>query len=255
MFEKYDNIDVNIKNSQDYQANPNTSVDYVQVSLRSALRLLATDTTGKYFSDKNQEFLEESGLNNLLSEFDAYLKPPLSAYTKYDMLLGSPHVKTPLKYRLESHTFLACTKGKIRVKMRPGKGLPIFRDYENYEFLSTVNPWNKDDLVRVKFIDFELIRGDVLFIPPYWWYSCSFGGDPETIIAELTYDVVMNVLAQSKHWLLYYLQQSNIKTKPDKPAIFSVDGGSSEEEPNTPINREIITNAGTYVVNSGDQAN
>jgi hypothetical protein len=154
-----------------------------------------------------------------------------------------------------------------------GKILPLRKDYENYEFISTLNPWSpesnnredKDILSRIKFLDFELVPGDILFLPPYWWYSCSFGGDPDTTIAEFSYDVAMNVLAQSNHWLLYYLQQSNIKTKPAKTLV-SIDGETENkeettrvaenshipEEPAAPLKREIITNAGTYVV-GGDQ--
>jgi hypothetical protein len=284
LFEKYDNLDLRIKDSTDYSNNKGQSVDYVPISFRSARRLLTTDTTGKYFSEKNGEFLEESGLDNLLAILDGLLKPPLTAVSKHDMLIGSPHVKTPLRYRLESHNFLACTRGKIRVKMCPpkyGKLLPLRKDYENYEFIGTLNPWNtdsnnredKDILSRIKFLDFELVVGDVLFLPPYWWYSCSFGGDADTTLAELSYDVAMNVLAQSKHWTLYYLQQSNIKTKPAKTLV-SIDGSKDDgsknadskddlsnptaaptsipEEPAAPLNREIRTNAGTYVV-SGDQ--
>ena len=278
LFEKYDNLDVRIKDSNDYATGQ--SVDYVPVSFRSTRRLLTTDTTGKYFSEKNNDFLEESGLDRLLAIIDGILKPPLTAIVKHDIILGSPHVKTPLRYRLESHNFLACTRGKIRVKMCPpkyGKILPLQKDYENYEFLSTINPWssesnnskeNREVMSRIKFLDFELVPGDILFLPPYWWYSCSFGGDPDSTIAEFSYDVAMNILAQSKHWLLYYLQQSNIKTKPAKTLVLSEDGpqekeqsdnkrepatqNSMPEEPAAPLKREIITNAGTYVV-GGDQ--
>lgn len=273
LFEKYDNLDVRIKDVRDYdnsrQSSPQ-SVDYVPVSFRSARRLLTTDSTGKYFSEKNHDFLEESGLDRLLGDIDGLLKPPLTAIVKHDIILGSPHVKTPLQYRIESHNFLACTRGKIRVKMCPpkyGKILPLYKDYENYEFRSTVSPWSSETndkaerevLSRIKFLDFEVHTGDILFIPAYWWYSLSFSGDPDTTVAGFSYDVAMNVLAQSKHWLLYYLQQSNIKTNPAK--TLAIDSGEKQEQvadekqvnapikDEAPLNREIRTNAGTYVVN------
>jgi len=279
LFEKYDNLDVRLKDATDYLKGKGHSVDYVPVSFRGTRRLLTTDTTGKYFSEKNNEFLEESGLDRLLAIIDALLKPPLTVVAKHDIILGSPHVKTPLRYRIESHNFLACTRGKIRVKMCPpkyGKILPLDKDYENYEFISAINPWaqesnnreDKDILSRIKFLDFELVPGDILFLPSYWWYSLSFGGDPDTTVAGFTYDVAMNVLAQSNHWLLYYLQQSNIKTKPAKTLVLSEDGNQKQEqfnageqeplptvlpeEPAAPLKREIITNAGTYVVGGGD---
>lgn len=277
-FEKYDNIDIRIKDRQDYTANrdsKDTTVDYVPLSFRSARRLMTTDTNAKYFSEKNHTFLEESGLDRLSHSLDALLKPPLSAYTKHDILLGSPLVTTPLRYHLESHKFLATTRGKITVKLCPpkySKIIPTHRDYENYEFWSSLShlttqnsnsnkEGDKELLQKIKFLDIEVNSGDVLFIPPYWWYSVTFSGDPETTVASFTYDVVMNIAAQSKHWGLYYLQQNNIKTRPAKTIVFSEDGqkqptleevaesvvNTVDMETNQPIKREIVTNAGTYV--------
>ena len=280
-FEKYDNIDVRIKDRQDYAkdtSRQDCSIDFVPLSLRSARRLMTTDTTAKYFSENNQTFLEESGLDRISHSLDARLKPPLSAYTKYDILLGSPLVKTPLRYRLESHNFLAVARGKISVKLCPpkySKIIPVNMDYENYEFWSPLNPGSnsplkdKELLQKIKFLDVEVNTGDILFIPPYWWYSIGFSGDPETTVAGFTYDVVMNIASQAKHWGLYYLQQNNIKTRPAKTRhtntlVLSADGQSSqlntkttavkpETESTEPIhdvagNKEIVTNAGTYIV-------
>ena len=292
-FEKYDNIDIRIKDRNDYDkphlsknGKEDQSVDYVPLSFRSASRLLATDTTAKYISEKNQTFLEESGLDRLFSSIDAFLKPPLSAYTKYDMLIGSPLVTTPLRYHLESHCFIATSRGKIKVKLGPpkySKIIPTNRDYENYEFWSPLNPWitkvdatlkttseYKDILQKTKFLEIELNSGDILFVPPYWWYSIGFSGDPETTVATFTYDVAMNIAAQAKHWGLYYLQQSNIKNRPAK-TIRSLDSETSnsiesvkketedemqpDREDNNahlsaaspPVKREIVTNAGIYI--------
>lgn len=281
-FEKYDNIDICVKASADYRVLSTSSkqgpdsVDAVPMTLRSARRLLTTDTGGKYFSEKNHAFLEESGLDRLSHSVDAFLKPPLSAYSKHDIVLGSAMASTPLRYRLESHNYIAVTRGKIRVKMCPpkyGKILATVADYEHYEFVSPVDVWSasqpnpeeKDILSKIKFLEFEVFAGTILFIPPYWWYSIRFSGDADTTVAGFTYDVTMNVLAQSKHWSLYYLQQSNIKTKPARTFIPAVDSAQEKErerdEPTSsteessqpqmqPKHTEIVTNAGIYKVNS-----
>lgn len=289
-FEKYDNIDIRVKDRQDYKPlknseNPDLAINYVPLSFRSGRRLMTTDTTAKYFSEKNHYFLEESGLDRISHSLDPLLRPPLAAYTKYDIIMGSPLVTTPLRYHLESHTFIAITRGKIHVKLCPpkySKIIPTYKDYENYEFWSPLNPWKTDNyqgvfnyreiLQKTKFLDVEVNSGDILFLPPYWWYSISFSGDPETTIATFTYDVAMNIAAQSNHWALYYLQQSNIKTRPAKTLVLSEDGGvdktsntslSSEKQgvipnihhegkldegPGIAVKREIVTNAGTYIV-------
>jgi hypothetical protein len=282
LFEKYDNLDIRVKDVADFKSDQ--SVDYVPLSFRSARRLMTTNTNGKYFSEKNHDFLEESGLDRLLHLADGVLKPPLCAYKKYDLLIGSPHVKTPLRYGLESHCFLACMRGGVRVKLCPpkyGRILPSIVDYENYEFRSQVDPWSTSD--KVKFLEVDLIPGDLIYLPAYWWYSLSYGGDADTTLAEFRYDVVMNVLAQSKHWGLYYLQRSNIKTKPARTLVSEDgEGPTAEEEsllrsadkeplPSTDIHpsmsgpvpptpplekrnekRDIITNAGIYTVGGAE---
>lgn len=285
-FEKHDNIDIRVKDRRDYNTQTplnktkDPAVDYVPLSFRSARRLMTTDTTAKYFSEKNHTFLEESGLDKLSHSMDSLLKPPLSAYTKHDILLGSPLVNTPLRYRIESHHFIAVTIGKIHVKLCPpkySKIIPYFKDYENYEFWSPLNIWAKepdqDILQKIKFLEMDVHTGDILFIPPYWWYSVSFSGDSETTAASFVYDIAMNIVAQSNHWGLYYLQQNNIKNRPAKTIVVSEDGeaGSSSsssleevaknivdsihsesdpgiltDESSSLKNREIVTNAGIY---------
>ena len=276
-FEKYDNIDIRLKDRSDYADANGSSVEYVPVTFRSARRLMSTDTNAKYFSENNHAFLEESGLDRLSAMLDPLLKPPLSAHTKYDILLGSPLATTPLRYHLESHRFLAVTRGKIRVKLCPpkySKILSVTKDYEGYEFYSTFNPWlaadnqpQKDVAQKLKFLDVEVNSGDVLFLPMYWWYSISFSGDPETTAATFGYDVAMNILAQAKHWGLYYLQQSNIKTRPAKTLstekTLSTSLSLSDQKDTgidettrvdttveTSQNKEIVTNAGIYVTNN-----
>lgn len=272
-FEKYDNIDIRVKNRQDYASTneKDPAVDYVPLSFRSARRLLTTDTNAKYFSEKNHTFLEESGLDRIFYPLDLALKPHLNAYVKHDMILGSPLVTTPFRYQLESHHFIAVTRGKIRVKLCPPKYsrlIPYFKDYENYEFWSPLNAESaryKEVIQKIKILDVDVHPGDVLFLPPYWWHSIVFSGDPDTTVATFTYDVAMNVLAQSNHWGLYYLQQSNIKKRPAKNMIASEDGRREDTnettegiqtadvplEESVPVKREIVTNAGTYVT-TGD---
>jgi hypothetical protein len=235
---------------------------------------MTTDTNAKYFSEKNTHFLEESGLTRFFHSLDPLLKPPLSAYTKYDILLGSPLISTPLRYNLESHKYIAVTRGKIRVKLCPpkySKIIPTHRDYENYEFWSSLSASgsgskDREILQKIKFLDVDVHSGDILFLPPYWWYSITFSGDPETTVAAFTYDVTMNIAAQSNHWALYYLQQSNIKTRPAKTLILSEDGVQnvnavpidevakeiSIDDAQVPVKREIVTNAGIYVAGQTD---
>jgi hypothetical protein len=86
-FEKYDNLDIRVKDTKDYLAGT-PGVDFVPISLRSARRLLKTDTQSQYFSENNHDFLEESGLDRLSAALDPILKPPLSIYKKYKLIFN-----------------------------------------------------------------------------------------------------------------------------------------------------------------------
>ena len=258
-FEKYDNLDIRVKDRQDYATvnEKDPTVDSVPLSFRSARRLLTTDTNAKYFSEKNETFLEESSLDRLYQPLDNVLKPQLNAYVKHDMILGSPLATTPFRYHLESHHFIAVTRGKIHVKVCPPKYtkiIPHFKDYENYEFwspLNTESPRFKDVCQRIKILDIDIHPGDVLFLPPYWWYSIQFSGDAKTTVATLTYDVAMNVMAQSN-------QDGQPRNREENTATSSENAQTPAPAPaleeSAPVKREIVTNAGIYVT-SGEMTN
>lgn len=248
--EKYDNIDVHIKEVADYyvkQEDP--AVDYVSIPLRSALPLLGSDSGAKYFSENNGVFLEESGLLSWMQSMDDYWKPALSAYSKYDILFGSAHAATPLRFHLTSQTYLLITQGKIRVKMCPPKYrkvLPVVQDYENYEFRTSINVWETLPILdKIKFLEFDVAAGTALYIPQYWWYAIKFSG--ESTVATFQYDQVMNLFAQANHWGLYLMQQSNIRPKLAVSRVPEDEEDSDEEDDvHTPVRKEIVTNANVY---------
>lgn len=287
--DKYSTYTVNVKDIHDYwkppagQSDPTVSVDSVELPFHSARRLFETDISPRYISENNQTFLEETGLERMLSSMDTYLKPSVGVlYSRYDLLFAAKHSVTPMRYHTHSGYFLVPTAGKITVKMTPWKSrayLYPVKDYEYYEFWSRVNVWNplschSTEMDKLRFLEFDVLPGYILSIPPYWWYSIRFSNDPETCVCAFTYDTVMNAAAHSYDWALYYLQQNNITTRvstssvqPDilntKEISHKQHSISSSEEtdnqtellpsneqpvvaPKPPEKKEIITNMGTY---------
>ena len=62
---------------------------------------------------------------------------------------------------------------------RSSKYLYPIKDYDNFEFRSSINPWNvqdqyKKDFDKIKCLELTLEPGKILFIPAYWWYSLKF---------------------------------------------------------------------------------
>jgi hypothetical protein len=258
--QKYDNVDVHVKETLDYYAaSDDVAIDYVSLPLRSASTLFSSDQKAKYFSENNGVFVEESGVDSIMQPMDEFLKPALTAYTRYDLLFGSAHAYTPLRYHTTSQQYFVVTSGKIRVKMCPPKYrkvLPIVKDYENYEFRTSMNVFNGKRIESVKFLDFEVHVGSTLFVPPYWWYAFQFSAD--ATVAGFAYDQVMNIVAQSHHWALFYLQQANITTRLSNPILTASDETDEEDElepmtnPHPSRPKEIVTNSGTYVVNGSN---
>lgn len=302
-----DEYDILVKDVNDYQVE-NQTVEPAVLSYRSSRLLLKNDTKSKYISENNQDFLAETDLDAYYGDMTATLRPPLTVQTKYDILMGAKLASTPLRYHNNARTFYLVTAGKIRVKMTPWKSakyMPYMKDYDAGEFVSPVYVWGKtattptsvatengenpvpeqanemmlnkkwkSTMDKLKFLEFEVYSGYVLYIPAYWWFSIQYSGDDETTVCDVTYNTAMNRVAHMKDISFYFLQQMNITRKQggrktivdetdggvvEKPDISlqnpkKIEDGSNYEEskpekvdfkPET-VHSEIITNAGVY---------
>ncbi len=224
---KYSSHDVRLKDSRDYYSdtlNEQIPVDSITLALHTTIHILENDKTGCYFSEDNEEFLEESGIGKRIQAIDDLLRPSFTVHSSYDILFGSPNTTTPLRYHTNCRQFLCVTSGKIRVKMTPWKStkyLHPYKDYEHYEFRSLVHPTNPSkcymsDFEKTNFIDFEVNEGTTLYVPPYWWYSIIYLDDPSTFVCKTTYSTLMNSLSNLPDLTLYILQQQNITKKINK---------------------------------------
>jgi hypothetical protein len=97
------------------------------------------------------------------------------------------------------------------------KYLQPVSDYENYEFRSPIDVWDPqpkylNEYEKVKFLEFDVDNGYVLYIPPYWFYSIKYF-DEYTQLIEYNYNTLINAVANVPNYCMYYLQQNNIKKK------------------------------------------
>lgn len=226
---KYSSHDVKLKDANDYYAGEQP-VDSISLPLHTAFNILEKDTDGRYFSEDNEDFLEESGLIKRIQAMDEVLRPSFTISSKYDVLFGSCNTATPLRYHTDYRQFICVTSGKIRVKMTPWKSskyLHPFKDYEHYEFRSSVHPTQPSerylsDFEKTIFVEFDVREGMMLYVPPYWWYSIIYLDDPSTFVCKTTYSSLMNCISNLPDLALYVLQQQNITKKvPKIPDIVS----------------------------------
>ena len=191
---------------------------YVPVTFNVMNKLLSTDKNRQYITEKNADFLEESGLMKTFRYNDIFLRPYMVSNCFYDFVRGSLNTTTPLKYELNNRNYLYVTEGEIKVKLIPPKNskyLYTIKDYENFEFRSPVNPWNvqdqyKPDFDKIKSLEMSVKKGNIVFIPAFWWYSIKFVGN-ETSICCFKYRTYMNTIAITPQLCMSLLQQQNTK--------------------------------------------
>lgn len=233
VLEKHDTLDMKIKDNTDF-FEEGRDVDFVTLPYHSMHSLMQTDTHSKYFSENNEEFLQESGLVDDLEENNECLKPPFTAFTKYDVLLGSSGTVFPLRYHTHYRHFVCVHSGTLHVKMTPWKSskyLSPIKDYEHYDFRSPIHLWKPQaqyasGLDKMKCLEFDVPTGSVLYIPPFWWYSMKCSQQSDLLATTFTYNSVMNCVSNIPNYSMYYIQQSNIKQKVVKTHV-----GIKKEDP------------------------
>ena len=186
----------------------------VSLPMSGILNILSSNVEeGRYISEGNSEYLEESGVYKKVRYWgeDRFL-PSYNVWTKMDVWMGNKGAFTPLRVHRFYRQFLVPRgPGILTVKMTPWKSrkyLHTVRDDMMLETLSPIVPWGvpredqKDSRSRLKFLEFVVKEGNVLYIPPFWWYSVEFSG-PNMAVYSYTYVSAMNWLANSDLWVRY----------------------------------------------------
>ncbi len=188
----------------------------------SLVNKLFSKKDSEYYSEKNSDFLEESGLLKHIKDNDELFAPYLKMSNNYDLLFGSVNSFTPLKYNVYNRNYFYVCDGSVKIKLIPpvfSKHLNIEKDYENFEFRSPLNTWNIqkeyfENYGKSKVMELTLQKNSVLFIPSYWCYSIQFGEN--ALLLNLSYMTLMSFVSTLHHQCLYFLQQQNIKHKTAK---------------------------------------
>jgi hypothetical protein len=125
-------------------------------------------------------------------------------------------------------------RGKIKIILIPPKSTKYLyakSEYETFEFLSPVSPWNvqenyKADYAKIKTLEVEVVPGKIIFIPAYWWYSIKYLN--EATLCCFRYRTYMNTVAILPSLFLHFLQRQNVK----RATVKQVDNVISRENEN-----------------------
>jgi lysine-specific demethylase 8 len=178
-----------------------SSLCYSPVNISELQELLLNDKDGIIISQNNEEYLKEMQLNSIIQENDLYLKPPLTCSSIYDIIIGTKDATTKLEYNDSCRNYLFVTQGTIKLRLIPpqySSSLYSNNDYIHYKFESPINVWDvqeeyKKKYYRVRYVDVVLQEGDIIYIPPYWWYSIKF--NKISSISKMRYYTYMNYLS------------------------------------------------------------
>lgn len=188
----------------------------VCLPMSGILNILSSNVEeGRYISEGNSEYLEEAGVYKKVRHWgEDRFAPSYNVWTKLDVWMGNKGAFTPLRVHRFYRQFLVPRgPGVLTVKMTPWKSRKYLNAVSNdmmLETLSPIVPWGvpredqKDSRSRLKFLEFVVKEGNVLYIPPFWWYSVEFSG-PNMAVYSYTYVSVMNWLANSDIWVRYLL--------------------------------------------------
>lgn len=216
ILDTYGAFDVKIRNVKQSAADNEDNL-YVPLAFSNALKVIKEDTAHKYLVENNSEFLEETGLVKSFKYNDVFLRPYMVSSCCYDYLFAAEQTRTPFKYEINYRNYVLVTEGEIKVKLtqpKSSKYLYQQKDYENLEFSSPLNPWQiqaqyKADFDKIKCLDIVMKKGQILYIPAYWWYSIEFGN--EASLATFKYKTYMNTVAILPQLVMKLLQTQNVK--------------------------------------------
>ena len=217
----YGAFDVRLRNVKDAADDADATELYVPLTLHAVAESFRGDKESRYISENNGDFLEETGLVKTFKYNDAFLRPPMVSNCAYDVMCASPGTATPLRYELNYRNYYLVTQGGVKMRLiapNASKYLYPVADYDNFEFRSPVNPWHvqaeyRADFDKIKTMDVDLIAGQIIYIPAYWWCSIRF---PEsaaglTTVCCFKYRTYMNTVSVLDKLGMWLLQQQNVK--------------------------------------------
>lgn len=207
----YGTFDIRIYNKND------TNIA-IHMNLITSCDLFNKDVSNNYYSEHNNDFLEETTLLKYFSDSDMFLRPMNTISKNYDMLMGSIGSYSNLKYSVNFVNILYVNEGEIDIVMTSpnnNKYLHVNDVNENFEYISKIDYYNPDekyrkDFNKVKFMNIKLKKGSFLSIPAYWFYCIKIVTD-DTIVSFFKYKTFMNSMAILPDFLKKILHDNNIK--------------------------------------------
>lgn len=251
VMEHYHAYDMNVKNVDSIVSN----TLYTPLHAGETVQLLKRDISGSYFTCNNNNFVKETGLNDMIHKYDTFLRPSLLSTTMYDYWIGAERRHSPLRYVITDNNFLMVSQGEVTVTLVPPKYSSYLRthvDHYYQEFFSPVsltNPSIEDgeNVAKIQYVKTICKPGDILYIPPYWYHSLEY----KTIssVVWIHYQTYMNVIATIPNKILNLLSRYKIYHEHSSGLR---QPETNDTEVNTEVNTETNKNMDSEPLNNAD---
>jgi hypothetical protein len=196
----------------------NNSNNLCKITLQDYYNIISNNNASNFLSYNNEEFLQDTVIDKILCNNDIFFRPPNVCSKNYDVIMGAKNNNTRLKYSINNRNLLYVSSGLIEVTLCPPKyykNLHVKKNYETMEFYSQIDIYNvesiyKNDFNKIKFLRLTLGLGQVLVIPPYWFYSIKFLENHSFVFLN-TYNTYINMISILPYLFMQILQVGNIK--------------------------------------------
>lgn len=134
-----------------------------------------------YMSEDNV-FLKESKLYKYLDKYTELIHTPLALVKDYYFWMGPKGIREGLHYDKDYRNILCQIQGRRRIILfnpEQTKYMYPSSKFDNGSLLSKVDFWNPNlnrfpKFRKAKYIEMILNPGQMLYIPPYWWYAAEY---------------------------------------------------------------------------------
>ena len=189
--ERYGGFDVNSLEGLEYDEETER---YIDMTLSDFNQLRAK--SNKYISMNNNDYLIETGQNEIIESIDENIRPYISIDKKFDILFLNNGSITPLKVQEYNRKILYSIEGDITIKLIPNKYINNFNMYNdiiNKELVSNKDVWISKKS-PYKSLEIKINNNEMVYIPRGWLYSIM--SHNSSTILDLSYEVPIGKLGR-----------------------------------------------------------
>jgi hypothetical protein len=135
----------------------------------------------KFYLSEDETFLKLFNLYDTFNSFASYYLSPLSICKSYPIWIGPKGTKTGIHWDPEYRNIICQLYGTKKIYLfapDQQKYLYTSNKYDNGSKTSSINFWNIDNkkyplFSKARYIEIILNKGQMLYIPKYWWHACE----------------------------------------------------------------------------------